>query len=351
MKLLVIVTRMYVDCENMHDEFTQWGCNKDIHKEDIHKFNEYAFLCIQGCKYKSDIESGKIDETANNILKVIQNKIQNQILNGIGIIFHPHYEADTNSQDTVLQRWGIFVETFKEKKDTNINSIQISFIETYHHTENCYEMIKTLCENCRGTQNGNCEELIRELWGRFSKEKKIEKSDEILSRLQHIIMNIFLPLDIDWQGIKSALEEDRSKAEHYFDDVKGSIKGSNLLKSLWFYLAGEKISMGEKINDIILPDKKSIYDIKCDIINNTNDEEKKRKINDIWQEILIHVGLKQGFTKDSDSNFVKFLEGIENQTINEFLRSFTINGKNYNFHTWYLKLGELLDELKKIAGY
>ena len=341
MKLLVIVTRMYVDCGNEYDEFTQWGCN-----EDIHQFNEYAFLCIQGCKYKSDIERGEMDETANNILEVIQNKIQNQILlNGIGIIFHPHYEADTNSQDTVLKQWGIFVETFKKKKDTNINSIQISFIENYHHTENCYEMIKTLCENCRGTQNGNCEKLIGELWDHFSKEKKIEKSNEILSRLQHRIMNLFLPLDIDWQGIKSVLEEDRSKAEQYFDNVKRSIKGSKLLELLWFYLAGEKI------NDIILPDKKSIYDVKCDIINNTNDDEKKRKINDIWQEILIHVGLKQGFTKDSDSNFVKYLEGIENQTIDKFLSSFTINEKNYNFHTWYLKLGELLDELKKIAGY
>jgi hypothetical protein len=337
------------------DEFTLWGCDNKIYR-----FQNYGFFCIKGNDYADRIEGrvqqGQqlvgIDHIIASILSEIKNNIKISIAE-VGIIFHPHFEANSKSNNPIYRRWGEFVEAFKGMKGTNINSIQISFIEDYSSAmarKDIYEKIEKLCTSCR-TQERNCEELIKKLWEYFSKEKKIEEGDEILSRLQHRIMNLFLPLDIDWQGIKSVLEEDRSKAEQYFDNVKGSIKRSNLLKLLWFYLAGEKLSMGEKINDIILPDKKSIYDVKCDIINNTNDEKKKRKINDIWQEILIHVGLKQGFTKDSDSNFVKYLEGIENQTIDEFLSSFTINEKNYNFHTWYLKLGELLDELKKIAEY
>jgi len=166
---------------------------------------------------------------------------------------------------------------------------------------------------------------------------------EPFSLLKHHIMTSFLDLDIDWQGINELSKKNLKVAQEYLDEV---LKKSNnyycqKLVNLWFYLKGNEQS---EINNIIaslnedqLPYKKSVLDL----INELTNEAKEKRL----QTLLEHVGLKINKKEPSIIDYLKNLDSMvknENKRdINKFL--------SLNFHEWYLKLGDLLDELKSFS--
>jgi len=314
MKLLFIVTRMYVECSNMRNEFTQWDCDQDIHK-----FNEYGFLCIEGCEYKNYIESGKIDQGVDKILQEIQTKIQSQEINEIGIIFHPHYEADKNSQDIVLRRWGEFVEVFKQKKGIIINSIQISFVEDYSSAMgDFYKKIKKLCNSCR-TQGNDCEKLIKELWRHFSKKDNVK----LFSLLKHRLMHLLGPIDNDLQALWDEAERTGRKG---FDPEK------------WREVceAYKDYDLNKILCDALDMIKESINEIKRDLSN-----EKQTQVQGF--EGLIDQAKSnircQGNVHSDIDNFVKLTKEV-----NDLL----VNIKLDNIENGYMK--KVYEELKNKAG-
>ncbi len=196
---------------------------------------------------------------------------------------------------------------------------------------------------------------------------------KLFSILKHRIMNSFLDLDIDWQGVKEVSEKDKDKAKKYLNSILSSKKSKQnyykqKLVNLWFYLTGNN---GLKINEIEaslskdnLPYKKSV----CDLINQL-DNEVKEKIKEKWKNLLNHVGLKVDNDKPFDINNISIDENVDifvylknldemisseesNRDIKKFLGRIEKieNGQKkiiyFDFHEWYLKLGDLLEELK-----
>jgi hypothetical protein len=366
---------MYVECGNKDNEFTLWNCNQDIHK-----FNDYAFLCVQGCEYKNDIEGGNITSVVNNILQKIQTTIQSQGINEIGIIFHPHYAADKNSQDEVLCHWGEFVEAFKGKKGTKINNIQISFIEEYSSAmagNVYYEKIEELCRSCR-TQEKNSEKLVEELWEYFSKEKKNKEYIKKFSLLKHRIAHLFLPLDIDLQGIG---EVEGEKKIEYLKEVLNEKKNNQYyyrqkLADLWYSVTGKDFD--GKVNDCEIPkaqdDGKKLVNGNKAIIDLIKESGKQDKVKDLWEILLNLCGIK--YDSDSFDNtkysvinspifgFMCLMDKkigkntIEKGDVEEILNYFSklngnkgwgIKGANpiKSFHDWFCALDNCLDKIRE----
>jgi hypothetical protein len=173
---------------------------------------------------------------------------------------------------------------------------------------------------------------------------------EPFSLLKHSIMTSFLDLDIDWQGIKEVNEKDKENAKKYLNDIlKG--KSNNYycqkLVNLWFYLTGKNdLNIDNNVTTSIdkkdLPYEKSVLDLINELTNEIKENLEKR-----WQTLLKHVELvieKKNKTEKVPSiteylkNLDKMIKDEEERDINKFL--------NFNFHEWYLKLGDLLEELK-----
>jgi len=194
---------------------------------------------------------------------------------------------------------------------------------------------------------------------------------KLFSLLKHRITNSFLDLDIDWQGLKQVSEKDKNKAKKYLNAVLNK-NVSNYYKqklvNLWFYLTGNK-NNNLKINKTKtsldkkqLPSEKSILDLINEL-----DNEKKNAIKEQWCVLLNHVGLKvnndpfnvSNISVDDNANIVKYLKNLDEmiskkskRDINKFLGKIEKieDGQKkityFNFHHWYLKLGDLLESLK-----
>jgi len=207
-------------------------------------------------------------------------------------------------------------------------------------------------------------------------KKEVEKKSVIkpFSLLKHSIMTSFLDLDIDWQGIKEVNEKDKENAKEYLNDIlKG--KSNNYycqkLVNLWFYLTGKNdLKIDDKVTTSLnkkdLPYEKSVLDLINEL-----DELKKYNLKEKWINLLRHVGLNvdkdknepykiENINLDEKSIVILYLKNIdllsqqnkENRNVNIFLGKLekTEDEKKeiiyFNFHEWYLKLGDLLGELK-----
>jgi len=371
MKLLVIVTRMYKN----RDEFTLWECDNEIHR-----FQNFAFFCIKGNDYANRIEGRvpqghqveEIQKIIESILSGIKNNINIQIAE-VGIIFHPHFEANSKSDNPIYKRWGEFVEAFKEKKGTKINNIQISFIEEYSSVMagDVYEKIKQLCRSCR-THEKNSDKLVEELWEYFSKEKKIKEYIKKFSLLKHRIAHLFLPLDIDLQGINEV--EDAKKIE-YLKEILNEKKGKphyyrQKLADLWYSVTGEDFD--GKVNDCGIPkaqeDWKKLVNENKAIIDLIKESEKQDKVKDLWEILLNLCGIKY----DSDSfdktkysapifGFMCLMDkkirkntiekGDVEEILNYFKEGWKVKGANpeiiKSFHDWFCALDNCLDKIRK----
>jgi len=181
-----------------------------------------------------------------------------------------------------------------------------------------------------------------EKWFKIFKERNIPLTTKF-SLIKHTIMTFFLDLDIDWQGINEASKKDIEIAKSYLGEVLNRESDNyycQKLVNLWFYLTGDR-NKGLKIddnkittslNDDQRPYKKSILDI---IREKPNDEHSK-----VLDSLYEHVGLN---SNGRDARIIQYLQNLDSMNkgkkdINKFL--------SVNFHEWYLKLGDLLEELK-----
>jgi len=197
---------------------------------------------------------------------------------------------------------------------------------------------------------------------------------EPFSLIKHSIMTSFLDLDIDWQGISEIYKKNKSRAKEYLNEALTS-KDKNYyqqkLVNLWFYLTGnENLKISDDITPSLkkdnLPYKKSVLDLINEL-----DNDRKNNLKDKWINLLKHVGLNvykdendpykiENINLDEKSIVILYLKNIdllsqqnkENRNVNIFLGKLekTEDEKKeiiyFNFHEWYLKLGDLLEELK-----
>jgi len=199
----------------------------------------------------------------------------------------------------------------------------------------------------------NIEELstwIPPSWEELVKESKKKSLVKFFSLLKHYIMTSFLDLDIDWQGIKEVNEKDKENAKEYLNDIlKG--KSNNYycqkLVNLWFYLTGKNdLKIDDKVTTSLdkkdLPYEKSVLDLI-----NKSTKEIKENLEKRLRTLLKHVELENENKNKSEKvpsvidylkNLDKMIKDKKERDINKFL--------NFDFHEWYLKLGDLLEELK-----
>jgi len=192
------------------------------------------------------------------------------------------------------------------------------------------------------------------------------------SLLKHRIMTSFLDLDIDWQGISEIYKKDKSRAKEYLNEAltrKDKNYYQQKLVNLWFYLTGnENLKISDDITPSLkkdnLPYKKSVLDL----INELPDE-RKNDIKEKWKKLLKYVGLNvdenapydiKKINLDKESLLIFYLKNLDlmyqqeekDRKVSIFLEKLekTEDEKKeiiyFNFHEWYLKLGDLLDELK-----
>jgi len=211
-----------------------------------------------------------------------------------------------------------------------------------------------------------------ELWFDTLKTRDIPLTTKF-SNIKHYIMTSFLDLDIDWQGIKEVNEKDKENAKEYLNDIlkEKSNYYCQKLVNLWFYLTGKNdLKIDDKVTTSLnkkdLPYEKSVLDLINEL-----DELKKYNLKEKWINLLRHVGLNvdkdknepykiENINLDEKSIVILYLKNIdllsqqnkENRNVNIFLGKLekTEDEKKeiiyFNFHEWYLKLGDLLDELK-----
>jgi hypothetical protein len=173
---------------------------------------------------------------------------------------------------------------------------------------------------------------------------------KIFSILKHYIMTSFLDLDIDWQGIKEVNEKDKENAKEYLNDIlKGKSNNYYCQKivNLWFYLTGKNdLKIDDKVTTSLdkkdLPYEKSVLDLINELTKEIKENLEKR-----LRTLLKHVELENENKNKSEKvpsvidylkNLDKMIKYKKERDINKFL--------SFNFHKWYLKLGDLLDELK-----
>jgi hypothetical protein len=195
---------------------------------------------------------------------------------------------------------------------------------------------------------------------------------EPFSLLKHSIMTSFLDLDIDWQGIKEVNEKDKENAKEYLNDIlkEKSNYYCQKLVNLWFYLTGNKDLKIESIHSSLKKDKLPYKKSVLDLINEL-DNDRKNNLKEKWTNLLSHVGLNvdlndpyniEKIKKDKESLIIFYLQNLdlmsqqnkEDKNVNIFLGKFEKKEDSkkekeiiyFNFHEWYLKLGDLLEELK-----
>jgi hypothetical protein len=208
-----------------------------------------------------------------------------------------------------------------------------------------------------------------EFWFNTLKTRDIPLTTKF-SNIKHHIMTSFLDLDIDWQGIKEVNEKDKENAKEYLNDIlKG--KSNNYycqkLVNLWFYLTGNKDLKIESIHSSLEKDKLPYKKSVLDLINEL-DNDRKNNLKEKWRNLLSHVGLNvnlndpNNIEKGKESLIIFYLQNLdlmsqqnkEDKNVNIFLGKFEKKEDSkkekeiiyFNFHEWYLKLGDLLEELK-----
>jgi hypothetical protein len=215
-----------------------------------------------------------------------------------------------------------------------------------------------------------------ELWFDTLKTRDIPLTTKF-SNIKHHIMTSFLDLDIDWQGIKEVNEKDKESAKKYLNAIlekKLEKKSKNYycqkLVNLWFYLTGNKDLKIESIHSSLEKDKLPYKKSVLDLINEL-DNDRKNNLKEKWTNLLSHVGLNvnlndpyniEKIEKGKESLIIFYLQNLdlmsqqnkEDKNVNIFLGKFEKKEDSkkekeiiyFNFHEWYLKLGDLLEELK-----
>ena len=311
--------------------------------------------------------NGNIISQASNFIKKLWEQIKNE--KGPEVIIAIHFGGGGGFDERV-KPWLEYFQRTNYNNDNDLRNAVEGILNNFNQQDK-----PILKEYSIGSYNEeDIKSWIRENLNDLIKLYEYLKKNIIkdFSLLKHRITNSFLDLDIDWQGLKQVSEKDKNKAKKYLNAVLNK-NVSNYYKqklvNLWFYLTGNK-NNNLKINKTKtsldkkqLPSEKSILDLINEL-----DNEKKNAIKEQWCVLLNHVGLKvnndpfnvSNISVDDESNIVKYLKNLDEmiqdqskRDINKFLGKIEkeIEGGQkeityFNFHHWYLKLGDLLESLK-----
>jgi len=240
-----------------------------------------------------------------------------------------------------------YTENFKKwvkKYDEKVNFI-ITFWTTAAATpEPDSEIDKKLRE-----AKPNISDETFELWFDTLKTRDIPLTTKF-SNIKHHIMTSFLDLDIDWQGLKEINEKDKENAKKYLNVIlekKSENYYCQKLVNLWFYLTGKNdLNIDNNVTTSLskkdLPYEKSILDLINELTNEIK-ENLEKKLQTLLKHVELEIENKNKSEKvpyiiDYLKNLDKMIKDEKERDINKFL--------NFNFHEWYLKLGDLLEELK-----
>jgi len=290
-------------------------------------------------------------------------------------------------------------------KDVSQFEDKVKYLCGFHHYASGLD--KEFCELLVEFQNNiksnnshqaikNCEEIIKKI-EELSKKTVLER----LSLLKHRIAHLWLPLDIDLQGIREVMSSEfgvqnsgkkRKRAEDYLKDVLTAKDGQfyrQKLAKLQYTVAGEYVNFSQVNGNIecqngeiqecipvtpqntenLLADNKSIYDLileskKIDILKSQE-----------WTNLLNLCGLeKDGTDKDfkplhfQHSPILYFMclmdcriKEKRYNNVEEILNFFTAldNGKGWelkganpeaikSFHDWFCALDNTLDDLRNL---
>jgi len=335
-------------CQNSASIFV----DNEIHYEVIRNENECILITVEFEDTKFNRETIKdidntLGEAIKSFIKCIANKLNEQLEEFIVIVHEMYLYPNDKLNITSYSMGGEGAP--KERGD----------------------ILKEIFEEKMGLKKGY-EKIKKNFVTEEDKKRNILFN---FSLLKHRIMTSFLDLDIDCQGIKEVNEKDKESAKKYLNDIlkgKSNYYGQKLV-NLWFYLTGKNdLKIADKVTTSLnkkdLPYEKSVLDLINEL-----DELKKYNLKEKWINLLRHVGLNvdkdknepykiENINLDEKSLVILYLKNIDlmsqqnekNRNVNIFLGKFEKKEDSkkekeiiyFNFHKWYLKLGDLLDELK-----
>ena len=279
------------------------------------------------------------------------------------------------------------INKFKDEFKNKVN-----YICNFHHTDDY--LYKEFCGGSAGDKNCTLIKFIEALENEKNDDAKnlcnqmielIKKMAvqpiKTFSLLKHRIAHLFLPLDIDLQGISEVEENKRIEYLKAVLEEKNndSCYYRRKLAKLQYIIAGEKVDFQNAKGTLQSEDGKIT---KCEPVG-LNDEEKKNLLADgmsildlieksekkekilnsrEWNNLLELAGLNDSY-KPKDSPILSFLclmdskikkGDISLDDVNEILNPFSnwkIEGANpeviNSFHDWFCALNDCLDKIRE----
>ncbi|MGQ9847246.1 MAG: hypothetical protein ACUVQP_07075, partial [Bacteroidales bacterium] len=213
-------------------------------------------------------------------------------------------------------------------------------------------------ENKKEDAKTDCENIIKKI-----KELAVRPLQSFLL-LKHRIVHLFLPLDIDLQGIAEVKEKNNEKVVAYLKEVLEEHKNNQnyyqqKLADLWYMVARKENGKSEKK---LLANGQAIIDLISEQLKKSEVKDQQQDCKGDWKELLKHCGLKYNgddpldpskIQPDENSEIFKFMckldECVTNQkcdNIDEILK-FDKTSEIF-FHKWFCALDECLDKLRDI---
>ncbi|MGQ9691634.1 MAG: hypothetical protein ACUVQY_10350, partial [Thermoproteota archaeon] len=202
---------------------------------------------------------------------------------------------------------------------------------------------------------------------RYIQISYIQERIKLLSVLKHRIVHLFLPLDIDLQGIAEVKKKDKVKANEYLNEVLEEVSKEVLkekepasnyyrqkLADLWYMVARKENGKSEKK---LLANGQAIIDLISEQLKKSEVKDQQQDVVTYWTKLLGNCGLTfnedapldpSKIQPDENSEIFKFMfkldECVTNQkcdNIDEILK-FDKTSEIF-FHKWFCALDECLD--------
>jgi len=322
-RMLIIVTRMYAtQGDKIEDEFCScdlWNGQKDeLHKVFKGTQDECVIIVIHGYNGRFNDPRRKPQLSAQAVIDAIQCALQYLNQQKLtpddyekGILFHPD------------PHWpGEFKTTLSNQVKNEIKNCK--WVQDYSSEQKGYDMITDLANLAKQNQNFN--KQFDKVWDFFSSKPLIEVSEAVrrLSILKHRLIHLFLPIDIDLQGlIETGFQQD------YWDEVVKAYKGGKALETLKQARALLYGQDGE--SDYV---KKIVEEVEAKVTDKT-------KINCKWKKLQKHLPEQGNLLNDIEQILLSLgcqdkLKDIQQKC----------QAQNNPFHQWFDELNRLLDELR-----
>jgi len=301
--LFIIITRMYAQKGSNNDEFVvDWGQLESM-DEVFLKGNTLDLLLIHGYNQRFKGTDERIRSLANEAVHsaIVKCSIDVQLYNEIYMFYH--YDSE------LLKKEHFHQLSLKEVKAYGIGrksgeNVLIENIKSLNLPQNVQEEAKSVFPRIRVT---------------------------MFSRLIHSIAHLFLPIDIDLQGLIET-----GFKEKYWKEVAQTWAPEQQDQETKAY------KVLEKAKTLIYGDPRQT-DYVEKIVNHSKrnaDEYKKEQIDKAWQEIV------KLLPKDGNPNNEAVVEILKNLGIDlESVKNICKNGRN-PFRQWFADLDKAFEELR-----